>query len=151
MHRIRLVMSGSCLAAGWRHFPTSSELVQETVCADIRRLQVLLQTQLQADYGCIFPTSCHCQVVQPLFFFLAEQIDLAGQQAEEEPALRIAYDDVNESCCSPQAVYKLVKALKQQYTTAAKQQAQDLWQALQQVKVPWSCPCSMMHVHHNIS
>lgn len=72
-------------------------------------------------------------MVQPLFFFLAEQIDLAGQQAEEEPALRIAYCDVNESCCSPAAVYRLIKALKQQYNGSTA--AGDLWQALQQVRV----------------
>jgi hypothetical protein len=36
--------------------------------------------------------TCHFHVVQPLFFFLAEQIDLAGKQAEEEPASCIAYD-----------------------------------------------------------
>lgn len=59
---------------------------------------------------------CCSQVVQPLFFFLAEQVDLAGQQAEEEPALRIAYCDVNEACCSPTAVYGLIKVLQQQYS-----------------------------------
>lgn len=103
------------------------------------------------------------QAVQPLFFFLAEQIDLAGQQAEEEPALRMAYCDVNENCCSPQAVYGLIKVLQQQYSgsgteggpkrryssasgSASKQrfssnggiatagQGGDLWQALQQVR-----------------
>lgn len=100
------------------------------------------------------------QVVQPLFFFLAEQVDLAGQQAEEEPALRIAYCDVNEACCSPTAVYGVIKVLQQQYSgsiaAAARgkprrssasasgggagsssistaSQAGNLWQALQQV------------------
>jgi hypothetical protein len=74
------------------------------------------------------------QVVQPLFFFLAEQIDLAGQQAEEEPALRIAYCDVNESCCSPVAVYGLIKVLKQQYSSSSTGGNDgDLWSALQQV------------------
>lgn len=76
--------------------------------------------------------------MQPLFFFLAEQIDLAGQQAEEEPALRIAYDDVNENCCSPETVYRLIKALQQQYSSgppAGGQPAVDLWQALQQARL----------------
>jgi hypothetical protein len=100
--------------------------------------------------------------VQPLFYFLAEQIDLAGQQAEEEPALRIAYCDVNESCCSPAAVYGLIAALKQQYgskegggrqsssgqssrrqsssgqnrsESTAVHSCGDLWEALQQVGV----------------
>jgi hypothetical protein len=71
-------------------------------------------------------------VVQPLFFFLAEQIDLAGQQHEEEPALRIAYCDVDEACCSPAAVYRLLKVLRQQYTLTRPAQAVDLWTALQQ-------------------
>ena len=93
------------------------------------------------------------QVVQPLFFFLAEQLDLAGQQAEEEPALRIAYDDVNEHCCSPSSVYGLITVLKQQCSTtstagprtAAHEQRrpvqlqqggpQDLWAALLQAGV----------------
>lgn len=70
-------------------------------------------------------------MVQPLFFFLAEQIDLAGQQAEEEPALRIAYDDVNEQCCSPTAVYGLIGVLQKQYSSTPA--AKDLWMALQQV------------------
>lgn len=93
------------------------------------------------------PAVLCCQVVQPLFFFLAEQIDLAGQQAEEEPALRIAYDDVNENACSPEAVYRLVSVLQQQYSapgTPAGQQpaALDLWQALQQASL-WSLAAVM--------
>jgi hypothetical protein len=85
-------------------------------------------------------------VVQPLFYFLAEQIDLAGQQAEEEPALRIAYCDVNESCCSPAAVHGLIVTLQEQYgsnrrssngqhnsESTAAPACGDLWEALQQV------------------
>lgn len=60
---------------------------------------------------CSVSTSCCSivQVVQPLFYFLAEQMDLVGHQGGEEAALRIAYCDVNEACCSPKAVLSLIK------------------------------------------
>jgi len=37
------------------------------------------------------------QVVQPVFNLMAEQIALMGE-AGEAPALRLGYDDFNESC-----------------------------------------------------
>lgn len=92
------------------------------------------------------------QVVQPLFFFLAEQIDLAGQQAEEEAALRIAYCDVNESCCSPVAVYGLIKVLKQQCSSSSSAGGNggDLWWALQQVRTKAHTANSYLHCHMSI-
>lgn len=44
--------------------------------------------------GCIFLDT----VVQPVFNFMAEQIALMGA-AGEQPALRLGYDDINESAC----------------------------------------------------
>lgn len=38
------------------------------------------------------------QVVQPVFNLMAEQIGLMGA-AGEQPALRLGYDDFNESAC----------------------------------------------------
>lgn len=75
------------------------------------------------------------QVVQPLCFFLAEQIDLAGQQEGEDPSLRIAYDDVDEHCCSPASVLPLIALLKGEYGGSSP--ADDLWTALEQVG--WHC------------
>lgn len=46
---------------------------------------------------CMFD-ACLRQVVQPVFNLLAEQVGLMGQ-AGEQPALRLGYDDVNESAC----------------------------------------------------
>lgn len=77
------------------------------------------------------------QVVQPLFFFLAEQIDLAGQQGQEEAALRIAYCDVDECCCSPAAVHKLLVTLKAQSFGYLRPTDKDLWHALLHVGGCW--------------
>jgi hypothetical protein len=41
------------------------------------------------------------QVLQPLFNYVAEQVGLMGGM-KEEPALRVGYDDINESACSNQ-------------------------------------------------
>lgn len=56
--------------------------------------------------GCIFLD----MVVQPVFNFLAEQVGLMGQ-AGEQPALRLGYDDVNESACIAQVGAILVYCL----------------------------------------
>lgn len=40
--------------------------------------------------------ACHSQVLQPIFNLLAEQVGLMGF-SKEQPALRLGYDDVNES------------------------------------------------------
>lgn len=47
--------------------------------------------------GCVFLD----MVVQPVFNLMAEQIALMGD-AGEAPALRLGYDDFNESACMPQ-------------------------------------------------
>lgn len=64
-------------------------------------------------------------------------MDLAGHQGGEEAALRIAYCDVDESCCSPTGVIKLLDALKQegweQMALIGSQHTRDLWNALLQV------------------
>eukprot|EP00878_Enallax_costatus_P004393 GHUV01004631.1.p1 GENE.GHUV01004631.1~~GHUV01004631.1.p1 ORF type:complete len:1313 (+),score=319.45 GHUV01004631.1:85-4023(+) len=79
-------------------------------------------------------------VVQPLFYFLAEQLDLAGHQGSEEAALRIAYCDVDEACCSPTGVVKMLDALKQEgwerMALIGSQHSRDLWNALLQVMQP---------------
>lgn len=72
--------------------------------------------------------SARPQVVQPLFFFLAEQIDLAGQQGGEEAALRVAYCDVDEAACSPRRVHAMLAALQ------GRQGCPDMWAALCQVR-----------------
>lgn len=41
------------------------------------------------------------QVVQPIFNLMAEQIGLMGEVGES-PALRLGYDDLNESACMPE-------------------------------------------------
>jgi hypothetical protein len=41
------------------------------------------------------------QVVQPVFNLMAEQVCLMGDMGEA-PALRLGYDDFNESACMPQ-------------------------------------------------
>ena len=56
--------------------------------------------EFDLDYfgdGCIFLD----MVVQPLFNLMAEQIGLMGN-AGEQPALRLGYDDINESACIAQ-------------------------------------------------
>lgn len=56
--------------------------------------------EFDIDYfgdGCIFLDI----VVQPVFNFMAEQIALMGS-AGEQPALRLGYDDINESACIAQ-------------------------------------------------
>eukprot|EP00879_Flechtneria_rotunda_P005368 GHRR01005656.1.p1 GENE.GHRR01005656.1~~GHRR01005656.1.p1 ORF type:complete len:1010 (+),score=343.06 GHRR01005656.1:121-3150(+) len=95
------------------------------------------------------------KVVQPLFFFLAEQIDLAGHQGQEEAALRIAYCDVDEACCSPRGVSKLLKALKDQgYPHIPNPAERDLWHALIQVVEPPSgwhlAMANMLQQHQQI-
>lgn len=80
-------------------------------------------------------------MVQPLFFFLAEQIDLAGQQEGEDPSLRIAYDDVDEHCCSPASVLPLITLLEGEYGGSSP--ADDLWTALEQVC--WQCSGTIAH------
>eukprot|EP00775_Hariotina_reticulata_P008714 gene8714-8895_t len=68
-------------------------------------------------------------VVQPIFFFLAEQIDLAGQQGQEEAALRIAYCDVDEACCSPSRINHLLRQL-QDLISKLPDGSKDRWHAL---------------------
>jgi hypothetical protein len=51
------------------------------------------------------------QVVQPIFYFLAEQIDLMGGK-EEEAALRIAYCDCNENLWKPEVVHAALNTLR---------------------------------------
>jgi hypothetical protein len=41
------------------------------------------------------------QVIQPVFNLMAEQICLMGDMGES-PALRLGFDDFNESACMPQ-------------------------------------------------
>ena len=53
----------------------------------------------------------HVQVVQPIFYFLAEQIDLMGGK-EEEAALRIAYCDCNENLWKPEVVHAALGKLR---------------------------------------
>jgi hypothetical protein len=43
----------------------------------------------------------YLQVIQPVFNLMAEQIGLMGDMGES-PALRLGYDDFNESACMPQ-------------------------------------------------
>jgi len=66
-------------------------------------LQDLLDLELQFfGDGCIFLN----YVLQPLFNYVAEQVGLMGG-AKEEPALRVGYDDMNESACSNQVLRHL--------------------------------------------
>lgn len=44
---------------------------------------------------------CYPQVIQPVFNLMAEQVCLMGDSGEA-PALRLGYDDFNESACMPQ-------------------------------------------------
>jgi hypothetical protein len=47
------------------------------------------------------PAPSRLQVVQPVFNLMAEQIGLMGEVGEQ-PALRLGYDDFNESACMQQ-------------------------------------------------
>lgn len=47
--------------------------------------------------GCLVLDAC----IQPVFNLMAEQIGLMGEVGES-PALRLGYDDFNESACMPQ-------------------------------------------------
>jgi len=73
------------------------------------------------------------QVVQPLFFLLAEQIDLAGHQGQEEAALRIAYCDVDEACCSPSRVKGGLLRQLQDMVNKLPDGSKDFWHALHMV------------------
>jgi hypothetical protein len=61
------------------------------------------------DHGglCSF---CVLQVIQPVFNHMAEQIALMGD-AGEAPALRLCYDDFNESTCMPEVCFCMLTLL----------------------------------------
>jgi hypothetical protein len=56
---------------------------------------------------CVLPP-CR-QVVQPVFNLMAEQVGLMGEIGEA-PALRLGYDDINESACLPQVGGRVMQA-----------------------------------------
>jgi hypothetical protein len=71
------------------------------------------------------------QVVQPVFCFLSEQVDLMGS-CDEEAALRIAYCDCNESLWKPGVVEKALSSLKRYGGNA--EELSCAWRGLLQVR-----------------
>eukprot|EP00879_Flechtneria_rotunda_P010664 GHRR01011145.1.p1 GENE.GHRR01011145.1~~GHRR01011145.1.p1 ORF type:complete len:1109 (+),score=334.63 GHRR01011145.1:1762-5088(+) len=71
-----------------------------------------------------FFAGCAWQVVQPIFNLMSEQIGLMGA-AGEQPALRLGYDDMNESACIASVLHNLSMMLEQ-----AERSGADAWDRL---------------------